>query len=266
MAQDALSSAPRPRRSRSWRGRGPVLAGARVLLLAVALGALESAVKMHLVNSFFVPPPSQVAQRLADDLRDPAIWRQIAITLGETGVAFVIAAAVGLGFGYLLWRSHLLGEAFDPILAGIFSSPIILLYPIFLVVFGRNERAVVGEAVAYGILPIALLTRQALGGVNPTFLKLARSLDLPPAGTFRHIQLPAAAPGIFTGLRLGLTYILISVIAMEFIAQIGGLGHYVAESALRFQTASTYSGIALVVLVAVLFIYLTDQLERRAAR
>ncbi len=266
MAEHALSPAPRRRRSSTWRDRPLALTGARVLLLLLGLGALEWAVKIQLINTFFVPPPSQVAQKLADDLRDAVIWRQIAITLGETAAAFVMAAAIGLCLGYLLWRYRVLGEAFDPILAGVFSSPIILLYPIFLVVFGRNERAVVAEAVAYGILPIALLTRQALGGVNPTFLKLARSLDLPPAGTFRHIQLPAAAPGIFTGLRLGLTYILISVIAMEFIAQIGGLGHYVAESALRFQTASTYSGIALVVLVAVLFIYLTDQLERRAAR
>lgn len=266
MAETALSSAPRRRRWRRWGDRGPVLAGARVLLLAVVVGALEWAVRVQLINSFFVAPPSQVAQKLADDVRDPAIWHFIAITLGETAAAFVIAATVGLCLGYLLWRSRLLGEAFDPILAGIFSSPIILLYPIFLVVFGRNERAVVGEAVAYGILPIALLTRQALHGVNPTLLRLARSLDLPPVGVFRHIQLPAAAPGIFTGLRLGLTYVLISVISMEFIAQIGGLGHYVAESALRFQTASTYSGITLVVLVAVLFIYVTDQLERSAAR
>lgn len=266
MAQTALRAAPRRRRWRRWRGRGPGLTAARVLLLAGALGALEWAVQAQLINSFFVAPPSQVIQQLAGDLADPAIWRLIAITLGETAAAFAVAAAAGLCLGYLLWRYRLLGEAFDPILAGLFSSPIILLYPIFLVVFGRNERAVVGEAVAYGILPIALLTRQALAGVNPTFLRLAKSLDLPPAGTFCHIQLPAAAPGIFTGLRLGLTYILISIIAMEFIAQIGGLGHYVADSALRFQTASTYSGIALVVLVAVLFIYLTDQLERRAAR
>jgi len=236
------------------------------MLLGIVLGALEWAVQSRLINSFFVPPPSQVFQKLAEDLLDPAIWRFIAITLGEVAAAFLIAAAVGLCLGSLLWRYRLFGEAFDPILAGLFSSPIILLYPIFLVVFGRTEQAVVSEAAVYGILPIALLTRQALGGVNPILLRLARSLDLPPVSAFRYIQLPAAAPGIFTGLRLGLTYILISVIAMEFIVQIGGLGFYVADSALRFQTPSTYSGITLIVLVAVLFIYVTDQLERRAAR
>ncbi len=234
--------------------------------MGLALAALEWAVQIQLINNFFVPPPSAVAQRLAGDLLDPAVWQDVGITFGETAAAFAIAAAAGLALGYLLWRYRILGEAFDPILAGLFSSPVILLYPIFLVMFGRTEQAVVAQAVAYGTLPIALLTRQALGSVNPTLLRLARSLDMPASGIFRHVQLPGAAPGIFTGLRLGLTYILISVIAMEFIAQIGGLGRYVANSALRFQTVATYSGIALVVLVAILFIYLTDQVERRASR
>lgn len=261
-----MTSVLRRRRPQNWWESGLALAGARVAVVGGVLGALEWAVRGRLINNFFVPPPSQVAQQLAGDLVDPGVWQYVGITLGETATAFAIAAALGLALGYGLWRYRILGEAADPILAGIFSSPIILLYPIFLVVFGRTEQAVVAEAVAYGILPIALLTRHALGSVNPTLLRLARSLDVPASGAFRHIQLPAAAPGIFTALRLGLTYILISVIAMEFIAQIGGLGRYVADTSMRFQTASTYSGIALVVLVAVLFLYVTDQLERRASR
>lgn len=264
--QNALAAAPPGRRPRIWRENALVLAGARALAVGLALGALEWAVQARLISSFFVPPPSRVAQALAADLADPAVWHDVGITFRETAAAFAVAAAAGLALGYLLWRYRILGDAFDPILAGIFSSPIILLYPIFLVVFGRTEWAVIGQAVAYGILPIALLTRQALGGVSPIYLRLARSLDVPAARIFRHIQLPAAAPGIFTGLRLGLTYILISIIAMEFIAQIGGLGRYVADSALRFQTTSTYSGIALVVLLAVLFLSLTDRLERKALR
>lgn len=238
----------------------------RWLVVVAALLAVEAAVKAGWINPLFVAPPSRTLLRLGRDLTGGEIWMLTWITLCETGIAFLFSVVVGTAAGYLLWRIPALGRAFEPLIAGLFSSPIILLYPIFLVLFGRTPVAVIAQAVTLGILPIVLFTRQAFLGVSPILLKVGRSLDLSPRAIFRHILLPAAAPTVFTGMRLGLTYMLISVVAMEYIVQVGGLGKAVAQSYLRFRMEEVYSGVALVLGISACLIHLTYRAERSARR
>jgi NitT/TauT family transport system permease protein len=67
---------------------------------------------------------------------------------------------------------------------------------------------------------------------------------------------------MFTGLRIGLTYILIVVVAMEFVLQIGGLGNLVAESSLLFRANELYSAVTLVIVVSAAFLYLINRVEK----
>lgn len=239
---------------------------ARLLVVLAALVLLEGAIRIGLVNPFFVALPSELIPQVLRDLVNAEFLRLVGITFYEVGAAFLFASVVGVLLGYILWRNGRLGNAYEPLIAGLFSSPIILLYPIFLVVFGRDPLAVIAQGATLGILPIILFTRQAFVGVSPTLIKVGQSMNLSPRDNFMHILLPAAAPTIFTGLRLGLTYILISVVAMEYIVQIGGLGKLVAETSLRLSTDELYSGITLVVVISVLFIYLTHRAERAVRR
>lgn len=240
----------------------PPLWLARTLVVAAFLALLEATVRLGLINRFFLPPPSEFLVQMLRDLVDRTFLISVGVTLYETAAAFLLAAVGGIALGFLLWRMKTLGEAYDPLVAGLFSSPIVLLYPIFLVFFGRTPLAIIALASLFSVLPIILFTRQALAGVSSTLLKVGSSFNLSPWANFRHILLPAAAPTIFTGLRIGLTYILIVVVAMEFVLQIGGLGNLVAESALLFRANELYSAVTLVVLMSAFFIFLIYRLER----
>jgi ABC-type nitrate/sulfonate/bicarbonate transport system permease component len=246
--------------------QAPPLWLARTLVLVAFLALLEVAVRVGLINPFFVPPPSEFLAQMVRDLFDARFLTLAAITLYETAVAFLLASTVGVALGFLLWRVKTLGEAYDPLVAALFSSPIVLLYPIFIVLFGRAPLAIIALASLFSVLPIILFTRQALAGVSPTLLKVGASLNLSSWANFRYILLPAAAPTIFTGLRIGLTYILIVVVAMEFILQIGGLGYLVAQTALLFRANELYSGVTLVVLMSAAFIYLIYRAEGMVRR
>jgi ABC-type nitrate/sulfonate/bicarbonate transport system permease component len=243
-----------------------VLRAARVGVAAALLALLELGVRSGIVNGYLVAPPSLVARSLIELLATPDFRGLIGATLLETAVASGVAAVSGMLLGYALWRRPLLRRAYEPTLVALFSSPLILLYPIFLVLFGRGIWAVITLSTLYGVVPVALFTLEGLAGVRPALLRAGVSLRLSRAELFRHIQLPAAAPTIFTGVRLGLAYVLVSVVATEFVAQIGGLGNFVAATALRFQTSATYAGIAMVMVTAVSFIAITRGLERRLAR
>lgn len=234
----------------------------RWIFILLFLILLEVAVRADLINRLFVALPTQTFYELARNLVKTDFLILIALTLFETAAAFLFSAVIGIGIGYLIWRIPVLGKAYEPFIAGLFSSPIILLYPIFLVVFGRTPSAVIAQGIAMGVLPVILFTRQAFLGVSPTLIKVGKSMNLSPKAIFRHILFPAAAPTIFTGLRLGLTYMLISIISMEYITQLGGLGKAVSDSYLRFRIPELYSSIVFVVVLSVLFIYLTYRGEQ----
>lgn len=236
--------------------------GARILLVAGALLLLEIAVRVGIINEFFMPPPSEFLLQVLRDLITAAFLTAAGATVLTTGAAFLLAGLVGVALGFLFWRSRRLGDAYEPLVAGLFSSPIIILFPIAAVLFGRNATAAIALSALFGVLPIILYTKQALSGVSPILLKVGRSLNLSSMDNFRRILLPAAAPTIFTGLRVGMTYILKVVVTMEFVLRIGGMGSLVAESSLQFRATELYSGVTLIVLMSVAFIYLTYRVER----
>lgn len=70
----------------------------------------------------------------------------------------------------------------------------------------------------------------------------------------RRVAFPAAVPGIFTGLRLGLIYVLVNIIGMEFLIDFGGLGRIVSEMYFRFKIPGMYVAIVLLVLVSWTFL------------
>lgn len=219
-----------------------------------------------LINPLFVSPPSAALRAAYDDLVQGTLTAAVSQTLFETGVAFALASVAGVGIGYLLWRFAALARAYEPLVAGLFAAPIILLYPIFLVIFGRTSRAIIAQAVCLAIMPVILFAIRAFSGVSTTLLKLSAVLQLSAWQRFRHILLPAAAPTVFTGLRLGVTYTLISVIAMEYLVQVGGIGAYINEQYLRFDMPQVYAGVLVVLVLTALFIAVTDRVERMVQR
>lgn len=238
----------------------------RIALIGVVLALVEVAVRTEVVDPFFVARPSEVVLQMFERLAEPSFLTLVGVTLAETFVAFAIAAVLGMAIGFLLWRFRLLGDAFEPLVAALFSSPIVLLYPIFLVILGRSSAAIVALAAVFAVLPTILFTRQALSAVSGTMINVGRSLNLSSWNTFRHILVPAAAPTIFTGLRISLTYVLIVVVAMEYILQIGGLGRFVSEASLMFRATDLYVAVGLIVIISAGFIWLIGQLERLVRR
>lgn len=246
--------------------RRPPMWVVRVALIALFVVLAELAVRAELINPFFVARPSEVIVRMGSSLTDGDFLSLVGITLGSTSVAFALAVLIGVLVGFALWRFRVLGEAFEPLVAALFSSPIVLLYPVFLVILGRNSTAIIALAALFAVLPTILFTTQALNAVSRTLLNVGGSLNLSAWNNFRYIMLPAAAPTIFTGLRIALTYVLIVVVAMEYILQIGGLGRYVSEASLMFRATDLYVSVGLIVIISAGFIWLINKAEKAVQR
>jgi NitT/TauT family transport system permease protein len=233
----------------------------RLGIIFAALAIAESAVRLGWISSFFFAAPTRAAVVLWEQLvRGNALWLT-GITLFEIASCLVIATVVGVFAGFLLWRYKLIGTSYEMFLAALFSSPVILAYPIFLVTFGRSSAAVIALSSIFGLIPIIINTKGAFQNVNPILLQVGASMNLTRKQMFRHILIPAVAPTIFSGFRLALTYILKSVLGLEYVAQVGGVGMWLSDAAFKFEVEEVYAGLLGTIVLSILFLYVINRSE-----
>lgn len=233
------------------------------IVLGVA-GAVEFVARAGLVDPLTVIPTSEMLWGLGRQLTDPAfLSHHLVPTIVAVVTSFVLAAVVGVGLGVLMWRSGLLHAVLDPYLTIYYAIPVFALYPLFLVLFGSGPAPIVIVGVLASFVIIAVQTAAGLRNTPAVYYKVARSLRLRPREVVRHVAIPAALPAVFAGLRLGLTYCVIIVVATQFILATRGLGWVIADAYERFDLPAMYGGVIMVAGLSLGLIALLRWLERR---
>jgi ABC-type nitrate/sulfonate/bicarbonate transport system permease component len=239
------------------------ITGLASLLFGVLLFfLLQAAVGIGWVSPFVVPPPTEMVAAIPALFAEEELVTKFFLTLGTTLAATVAAAVVGIPFGWFLFRKPAYGQAYESWLGAAFSAPLVLLYPLFMVIFGRGVLTIFVMGMITGIIPITLHTLEGLRGIPRVYLNVAKSFKMTERQVATKVLFPAALPTIFTGIRLGLIYTMIYVVAIEFLVSIGGLGFLVGDLYDRYNIPGMYGAIIFVVLVSVLFFAGTERLER----
>ena len=184
------------------------------------------------------------------------------LTATECLTAGVMLTIFGVAGGVLMHRFRLLQQACETWVAAMASAPTVLMYPLFLVIFGRSAWTIIMMGFVAALPPVILKTLEGLSSTRRVLINVGRSFNLTPSQQFWKILFPAAMPTIFVGIRLGLIFALINIVGVEFLINFGGLGALINELAERYDLAGTYASICFVILVSVLFFMSLEKAER----
>jgi NitT/TauT family transport system permease protein len=236
---------------------------------AVGLGTLvafflvmELLIRTGLISRFIVPPPSEIIGSFGRVIVEEEILHRFLVTLAECLTAGVMLTIFGVAGGVLMHRFKLLQQACETWVAAFASAPLVLMYPLFLVIFGRNVWTIIMMGFIAALPPVILKTLEGISGTRKVLVNVGRSFKLTPTQQFWKILFPAALPTIFVGVRLGLIFALINIVGTEFLINFGGLGQLINELAERYDLAGTYAAICFVILVSVLFFMVLEKIER----
>ena len=218
------------------------------------------------VSSILLPNPVLVVQQLWDILKSGEFLGDLRVTLTELGIAFAISATSGVTIGYLISRSYYRIRVFEPLFAGIYSVPIILFLPLYVLFFGLGPASKIALGATISFFPIVLNTIAGFGYVDRVLVTAARSMGAADVQLFRYVLLPAAFPVILTGLRIGFTVALLSILGSETIASLSGLGHRIVQLAESMDMARMFAYITFAVAIALMLNTVTSALAARAAR
>jgi NitT/TauT family transport system permease protein len=223
---------------------------------------VEALIRVGLLNHFIIPLPSEIIASFGRLFLEEDISRRFIFTAGECLIAGVMITICGVTIGVLMQRFSLLQKACETWVAAFASAPLVLTYPLFMVIFGRNAWTIIMMGFFAALPPVILKTIEGISATRKVLVNVGRSFNLTAVQQFRKILFPAALPTIFVGIRLGLIFALINIVGTEFLINFGGLGQLINDLAERYDLAGTYAAICFVILVSVLFFMALEKAER----
>jgi NitT/TauT family transport system permease protein len=244
--------------------RRVLLTGVNKSIAIIALMAIwEFAPRLGLVNRTFLPPLSEVLVAWWQLLLDGQLATNTAASLTRSLSGFALGVGIAVPLGLLIGWYRRVADLLGPVLELFRNTAALALLPVFVLLLGIGETSKISIVFYACAWPILLNTISAVRTVDPTLLRLAKSMDLPPHRVFQKVILPASVPTIFTGIRLAGAVSMLVLVAAEMVGAKAGLGYLVNASQSNFAIPQMYAGILSISVIGVLFNQTLVSLERR---
>ena len=226
-------------------------------VLADILGIRESA------SDAIVPAPSDIAASLRDDRS--LLAEHGLVTLVEILVGFAIAVACGLGFAIALHLSDTLRRTFYPLLVASQTIPIVAIAPVLAIWlgFGIGPKLFIVALICF--FPITVATLDGLRSVDPSAIRMMRTLHASRPMVLRRLELPWALPRFFSGVRVAAAIAAIGAVLGELVGANEGLGYLITTAQGSYNTARVFAAVVVLSAIAIALFAFVSLLERRLA-
>jgi putative hydroxymethylpyrimidine transport system permease protein len=231
-------------------------------VLLVLFGAWELYVDLGGADPLILPAPHAVAKALFADRS--LLWSNFLVTAEEVLLGIMVAAIAGLALAIAIHFSSALRAAVYPLLVASQTVPIPILAPLLVLWlgFGIGPKLVVIALVSF--FSIVVTTLDGLASVDPDLLKLMRTFDASRLRTFRHVEFPAALPGVFTGAKIAVAVAVIGAVFAEQNGADSGLGYLFQQSIPQLLTARAAAAVVILSAFAIALFALLTLAERLA--
>jgi ABC-type nitrate/sulfonate/bicarbonate transport system permease component len=247
--------------------RGPILSPGwtRLLVIALLLALWEVGARVY-GDPLFLCPPSQAVGALPHIFADPKIVHAISVTLYELVTAFVMSVGFGLAVGLAVGLHGFTKQAILPVILMLYATPQAIILPLFVLVFGIGPAAKIAFGFSHGIFPVIVTTVAGVQNLRPQLMRAAHSMGANRWQIFTSIVFPHMIPSFFTGMRLGMTAVLLGVLLAELYVSTAGIGFYTRLFAESFSPPDLFALIAVLATMAVFLNELCRMAERHFRR
>jgi NitT/TauT family transport system permease protein len=231
-------------------------------LIYVALLVMwEGGVQLFHVPGWILPAPTVIASTATEWA--PDLIRNSYVTMQETLIGFLLALVLSLPLAVMIAFTVTLRRLLYPILLGLQSIPKVALAPLVILWLGIGTTPKIVIVILVSFFPILVNVVAGFESVPKPMLDLMHSLQASEFVIFRRLRVPFAAPHLFTGCKIAITFAVIGAVIGEFVAAQEGLGYMIIISTAQSLTPLAFAAIILLTLISIVFFYAVEFLERR---
>ena len=219
------------------------------VILAIAW---ETVAHLKVFPPKLFPPLEVIATTFVDLARDGILWAHVAGTLVRLAAGFALAAVGGVLIGILMGRYRYVEDTLVPIVTAGYPLPGLAYAPLFVLWFGLGDFPAILLVAVASSFAVIINTWKGVKGVNPLWIRAAKSMGAPEHKLFRLVILPGALPHILIGLRLGLAQAWRILVAVEMLMSVDrGLGWMIFGAQQFLNTDVMLSSIAVIGVIGI---------------
>ena len=218
-----------------------------------------------------MPGPLDVGAKLIEHLRHPfydkgpndkGLGIQLGFSMMRVAAGYGLAVLVAIPLGFLIGMSPLMNKALDPFIQIMKPVSPLAWMPLALYTIKDSGLSAIFVIFICSLWPMLVNTAFGVSGVRKEWLNVARTLEVGPWRRAFTVILPAAAPTIFTGMRISIGIAWLVIVAAEMLVGGTGIGYFVWNEWNNLSITNVIIAILLIGVVGMLL----DQLLARAAR
>ncbi len=234
--------------------------------LALLGGVVIWEIAGQLAHFSYLPPFSAVINATWRMTLSGEIPSNLLVSLLALAIGYLGAIVVGVPLGVLMGRYDTLEYLIDPYINALLATPSLLYVPILFGIFGISRITQVAVIFLYSVIIITIMTMSGIRTVEASYVEMARAFGANDRQMFRQVLLPGAMPTIMAGLRLGMGRAVRGMINGEMLIVLVGLGALLRNYGGRFDSASVFGILLVIIAVAVACNSFLKAIERRVTR
>ncbi|WP_199616687.1 ABC transporter permease [Paenibacillus alkalitolerans] len=200
-----------------------------------------------------LPSPLEVLQKWKEVAVSGHYYVDMLYSLYRVTLGIVLGLIFGVLLGVWIGLSSKANDSLFPTLEIFRPIPLIAFLPVTMLLFSTIEGGIVFITFIGAFFPILISTRNAVKRVSPVLINASRCLGCPPSKAVWKVYLPAAAPGIFSALTVGVGASWMAVITAEMMAGQYGVGYYTWEAYHLMQYEESIVGMFTIGLLGYVF-------------
>ena len=216
------------------------------------------------VESALPSPPTAVAARFAAMLATGDLQKAVLETVVLAAAGYSLGSLAGIAVGLPMGAFPVVRRSLDPLLAALWASPKLTLFPMLMLLLGIGLAPRVVLVAIGAFLLLALAAADSVRAVPTHLVEVARNYGASGLVLVRRVYLPAALPGVFSGLRLAAGRSLTLTVAIELVSAERGLGGLIWLAWQSFTADRLYVGVFTTSALGLLLHFLLRRLERIA--
>jgi NitT/TauT family transport system permease protein len=234
-----------------------------VLGIVLFFSSWELATRLEILNPFYFPPFTAILLKGYELFADGSIWDHMWFSLTNFAVGFVVSVVLGVLLGIPMGWYKNVCKTFDPLLSGIYATPLIALLPLIIMMFGLGPISKIIMTILAAVFPILINTMVGIANTDHRLITMARAFGAKDNQIFRKVSLPGSLPFIVAGMRVALGRALVYIVVAEQYGAATGLGYLSSVAAQRFQMAAMFVPIVIIAGLGAGLNELLKSLERR---
>ena len=244
-----------------------VIIGLRIAVLVLVLGGWELSANLKWIDPFFYSQPSLIWAQIVEWIRDGTsqgpLWVQVAVTLEETVIGFLIGGIGGIICGILLGRNKLLADVFSLYIQIANSIPRVVLGSVFVIALGLGMASKVALAVVMVFFVVFGNAFQGVREADKYLIANARILGASKRQLTTSVVIPSAMSWILASLHVSFGFALVGAVVGEFLGAKQGMGLLISTAQGAFNASGVFAAMIVLAAVALVADFILTRLEKR---